>query len=122
MLSSLSICRGRTFTVDPPSTSIMLILSSVKHGVEAVGRVRATLQQYEDMVARLRQELSELNMQVEDLRRQVTTRESVIAGLELEKTEFALKVASLDEIVEQDQGSRLEQPGIELEDLCAGFR
>ncbi|GAA0166034.1 hypothetical protein LIER_21284 [Lithospermum erythrorhizon] len=47
--------------------------------------------------ARLRQELKEMDTHVEALRDQVTSRESVIAGLEPEKSECVLRVASLEE-------------------------
>ncbi|GAA0187180.1 hypothetical protein LIER_34468 [Lithospermum erythrorhizon] len=105
MLSSLSIFRGH------PSAELS---SKSQHQVEAVGTMLATLQQFKDRVARLGQELY---THVEVLRRQVATRESVITGLEAGKAESALKVTSLDEIVEHDQGSRSEQLGIELEDF-----
>ncbi|GAA0171701.1 hypothetical protein LIER_25675 [Lithospermum erythrorhizon] len=91
-------------SIDPGSFQqhIVGVFGVDHHGLEAIGRVRATLQQSEHMDSRLRHELSELNMHVEDLRRQVTFRESVITSLETEEAESTLKVAYLDEIVEQD--------------------
>ncbi|GAA0173174.1 hypothetical protein LIER_26845 [Lithospermum erythrorhizon] len=59
--------------------------------------------------------------EVEDLRRQVIVRESVIIGPEAEHAEFVLEIASLEESIEKDRESRLEQLGIELKCLCTGL-
>ncbi|GAA0178214.1 hypothetical protein LIER_29809 [Lithospermum erythrorhizon] len=96
--------------------------SRLLHEGEAIGRVRATLRQSEDRAARLRHELNELNTHIEVLRDQVTSRESVIACLEAEKSESVLRVASLEEIIEKGQTERLEQLSIELESLCLDLK
>ncbi|GAA0161895.1 hypothetical protein LIER_18108 [Lithospermum erythrorhizon] len=69
-----------------------------------VARVCATLLQSEDRAAHLRQELNELDAHIEALRDQVTSRESVIVGLEAEKSESVLLISSLEEIIEKGQG------------------
>ncbi|GAA0160723.1 hypothetical protein LIER_17214 [Lithospermum erythrorhizon] len=96
--------------------------SKLLHEEEAVGKVRATLRQSEDRAARLRKELNVLDTHIEALRDQVTSRESVIASLEAEKTKSALRVASLKEIMEKGQGERLEQLSIELESLSIDLK
>ncbi|GAA0154842.1 hypothetical protein LIER_37979 [Lithospermum erythrorhizon] len=53
----------------------------------------------------LRQELSELDSYIEDLRDQVVSRDFAISSLEVEKTESALRIASLEEIIEKGQGN-----------------
>ncbi|GAA0155691.1 hypothetical protein LIER_13364 [Lithospermum erythrorhizon] len=72
---------------------------------EDIGSVRTTLQQSEERASRLRQELTELDIHLEDLRCQVIVRESVITGLEAEQVEFALKTASLDESIKTGRES-----------------
>ncbi|GAA0170583.1 hypothetical protein LIER_24811 [Lithospermum erythrorhizon] len=95
--------------------------SKLHHETKAIGSVRTSLQQYKDRAARLRHELSELDIHVEDLRRQVAVRESMITSLEAEQAEFTLKTASLEESIEKDRESRVEQLGIELKNLCTGL-
>ncbi|GAA0149077.1 hypothetical protein LIER_08343 [Lithospermum erythrorhizon] len=92
--------------------------SKLLHEGEVVGHVGATLGQLEDRAARLRKELNELDAHIEVLRDQVTSQESVIASLEAEKSESVLRVASLEEIIENGQEEHLEQLSIELESLC----
>ncbi|GAA0160227.1 hypothetical protein LIER_16828 [Lithospermum erythrorhizon] len=87
--------------------------SKLKHKTKAIGSVRTTLQQSEEKVARLRHELADLDTHLEDLRRQVAVRESVITGLESEHAGFALEVASLEESIERGCESRGEQLGVE---------
>ncbi|GAA0147103.1 hypothetical protein LIER_06887 [Lithospermum erythrorhizon] len=57
---------------------------------------------------RLRHELSEMDAHIEALHDQVTSRESMIVCLEVEKSKFVLKVASLEEGIKKGQGDRLE--------------
>ncbi|GAA0150362.1 hypothetical protein LIER_09319 [Lithospermum erythrorhizon] len=61
--------------------------------------------EYEERTARLRQELTELDIHVEDLRRQVIVRESVIIALEADQAEFVLKTPSLEESIEKGRES-----------------
>ncbi|GAA0166577.1 hypothetical protein LIER_21701 [Lithospermum erythrorhizon] len=65
--------------------------SKLLHKKEVVGKVSVTLRQSEDRASRL--------------------------SLEVEKTESALQVASLEEVIEKGKGERLEQLSIELESL-----
>ncbi|GAA0176469.1 hypothetical protein LIER_29454 [Lithospermum erythrorhizon] len=83
--------------------------SKLHHEIEAISNVHTTLQQFEERAARLRQKLTELDIYVENLRRKVTVRESVITGLEAEQAEFVLQTASLEESIEKGRESRVEQ-------------
>ncbi|GAA0175304.1 hypothetical protein LIER_28499 [Lithospermum erythrorhizon] len=74
--------------------------SKLQHETEASGSVRTSLQQTEEGAIRLRQEFTELDVLMEDLRCQVTIRGTVITGLEDEQVELALKVVSLEESIE----------------------
>ncbi|GAA0169745.1 hypothetical protein LIER_40822 [Lithospermum erythrorhizon] len=99
------------------------VLSKARHLKDARGSVvpleiHDRLAASEERAACLRQELTELVIHEEGLRRQVTVRESVITGLEAEQAEFALKAASLEESIKKGRESCVEQLGIELMSLC----
>ncbi|GAA0143697.1 hypothetical protein LIER_04315 [Lithospermum erythrorhizon] len=84
----------------------------LQHETEAIGSVRTTLHQFEEKAARLRQELADLDTNVEDLRGQVAVRESMITGLESEQAKLPLETTSLEESIERGRESRVEQLGI----------